>query len=527
MKCSTNLVKLMLLTLPMVAFAGPIETSQYPFKPFDDGEILTRVKRVTEDDAPVMSLGEIERRGLMRGKPKTQPWSGPYWELIQGQIANPYQERSFTHFWEFLLWKGNYKEFKTRRRYYLTRVNEMSESELARLAPSEKYDLLLGDQNFDLTNHIWDYVNTWGHGKRWAFVSAIDLPEGFRLPNVSDNISTWEGICHGWAIAAGAYPRPAKAFDMPLPNGKKLKIYPDDVKALVSLMFANSAVQGRVLMEGFRCDETSPLQDEWGRYVDRRTHKPEDEGLPRCADVHPAVWHLSVVNLMGVQGRSFVAELDANNKINNQPMQGYRARYFNPRTGFPGTLKRSIVPLKKYKHDPYASSRSPKAVKLVGIEMLITTSKWTIPKARLKDSPRTDKTNKQRMLYDLELDADGNVVGGQWRVERDLLKYRSDSMGRSRQPDFFWTLPKDYMNDFQAQPLEAWDPGSATPAPVSWQLAAKALHSQILAETHDAGYNSTCTVLNGREVRTIPCEFKTPRPQPLINLVNDLVERAK
>ncbi len=78
------------------------------------------------------------------------------------------------------------------------------------MAPSEKYDILLGDTSFDLTNRIWAYQEKWGSQKKWGFLSSIDLPAGYRIPEGNSLMAFWEGICHGWAVAAGHSPRPEK-----------------------------------------------------------------------------------------------------------------------------------------------------------------------------------------------------------------------------------------------------------------------------------------------------------------------------
>ena len=70
-------------------------------------------------------------------------------------------------------------------------------------------------------------------------------------------------------------------------NGKKLKFYPDDLKALASYMFANSKIQdsrnfdkatqkysgGGILMQGLRCNDKKPGVDPWGRFYDDRKYE--------------------------------------------------------------------------------------------------------------------------------------------------------------------------------------------------------------------------------------------------------------
>lgn len=504
----------------------------FPFKPLSTSDVHSRVNRMTEDPRSVKNIFEIDSRGLSKANAAQQPWAGSFWPLIQGQIANHYHGKTILDPKNLFSWKENAKDFKKFREEKLTRVYDLSEKELARLAPSEKYDLLLGDTNFDLTNRIWNFVETYGAGKAWAFLSSINVPEGFRLPIANDKLAMWEGICHGWALAAGGSDRPLNTVTFTLPNGKKLPFLPTDVKALVSLMYANSVVQDNVLMEGIRCDNKKPKQDEFGRYVDTVPVSKNEDVLPRCADVHPAVWYLSVVNLTGIQGRALVAEIDANSVVNNHPFAGYEFKYFNPETGREGSLEKSVLALENFKKpDVYQGSRNPDTRSIVGVKMKMRYTDWTWPKEHATDSESKDPIKKKNMLFDLELDAQGNIIGGQWRAKANPRNFRksSDSDG-TNQPDFFWTLPKNYKDYFQPNPsIGVWNPAYQPAPPQTWGQAAKSAHMFTYNITREFGFNETCTVINDttRETTEVPCEFKHPKPQPLINLVNQLLEMSR
>jgi len=405
----------------------------------------------------------------------------------------------------------------------------MTENELSQLAPSEKYDLILGDTSFNLTNKIWDFAEKWGETKKWGFLSSIDIPDGYRIPKASKLIAFWEGICHGWALAAGTYPRPEKSVQVLLANGKKVFFYPDDIKALVSLMYSNSVLQSNVLVEGYRCNEKNLKRDEFGRNIDRLPTKSGEGILPRCADVHPAVWHASVINLIGVQGRAIVAEIDANATVNNHPMSGYKFNWFNPATGDIGDATNSILDLKNY-NDPYKSARNPQAKKLTGVEMEMIVIDWVTPKENLVNGPEDDKFKTKKFIYDLELDHLGNIVGGQWRAERVVKRYnllsKKVKIPEIKHPDFFWAAPKNYKKYFKPLNIESWDGNG--PVPVSWKAPAHAAHAFTYHMTHDLGFDEKCTVLRikGKGTLEVPCGFKYPAPQPLINVVDQLVKMS-
>src|SRR5690606_31512149 len=151
-------------------------------------------------------------------------------------------------------------------------------------------------------------------------------------------------------------PRPERTVHFRLPNGKYLKFYPSDIKGLASLMWAHSLIQDNlviddtgsvmpgsnagVLSQGLRCNDKDAETDEWGRYYDS---KPDpfadtDEIEPRCVGVHPAIWHLALVNIIGKQKRSFVVERKVTHEVDNHPMARYKFKYFEPFDGKYGSL---------------------------------------------------------------------------------------------------------------------------------------------------------------------------------------------
>ena len=507
----------------------------YPFKPLPSNIIDCRIKRLTESSTYTSDLREITRRGLTRANTKVQPWGGSFWPLNQGQIANPYQDKDYRilhgafNGLEITSWKYNYNKFEKRREKYLPKVYELDEKELAELAPSEKYDLLLGDTSFDLTNRVWNYASTWGAKKKWGFLSSIDLPAGYRIPDASSVLALWEGICHGWAIAAGHYDRPEKTVWVTLPNNKKMPFYPTDLKALISLMWANSLIQDNVISEGLRCNHKMPDKDENGRYIDTEFDKDDNTLLPRCADVHPAIYHASIVNILGIEGRSFVVDRHAKASVSNQPVSGYEYTYFNPETGKEGSLEATAIPVEVYAKDPFKDARNTKTRYIVGVAMNLNYIDWEDPMMKETNYPSDDKLNNFEFNYDLELDAEFKIVGGQWRVDKDgssrVIK------NSTNQPDFFWVVPRDYKNYFKpVAGLPTWDFTKSTLPPQEFKAAAHNAHSFIYQQTKEFGWNQECPVfpIKGRgPMKKVACEFKYPKPQPLINVVNKLLEESR
>lgn len=620
----------------------------YPFKPMHlegpDGIYYDMVK-FTEDRKFIKNFKEMMNLGLAReGKTLEKPWSASYWPLAKGTIADPFEKSKVPYYLDikWLLWEGNIKEFEKRKKKLLSRAYELSEEQLAKLAPSEKYDLLLGDLTFDLTHRLWADTNGWGSKKQnafkinpllvgdhslaeaqkilgWGFTNAKGeqdyydtIEKGFRnsytikdslaakiaiklkeqgkydsvenafdtaleqAKNQSKNyveekknerIAGWEGICNGWATAAGLEPRPRKAISFKLPNGKKLKFYPSDIRGLTSLFYVNSLIQDSVwginleadgmpkiegtVSVGNRCNLDGTRKDEWGRKYDDRPDPFNGDWKARCSGVHPAKWHMGLVNMIGKQGRSFIVERKVANPIDNHPMYSYKMEYFNPLTG---DLTSSIMDavVKKNKRDQFFKFRHPKTKYIVGVQNSMVYLNYMKPSRKEKTSEKEDLDVKKTMLYDLELDENYNIVGGQWRAKK-VGAYRHQRIAGQQKrshfnwkmPDFFWTITKDYKASgyFDEKDVEAWVDKTKAP-PKSWKKVAMGVKSTfegaVEGETdgpHGFFYHNTlrlggpqnCRYLNKKtgKYELFQCEYARNRPQPLINVVNVLLDLAK
>lgn len=592
----------------------------YPFVPFTTAEVHNAVERMSEDSNYLSNFNDIISQDLSKAQTKTKPWTSTYWPLNKGLIADPYETTFVGYYVErgFFSWTKNYRTFKGRKNGILKNIDKYSSEQLNMLAPSEKYDLLLGDKSFDLTNRLWDYMHKWGSQKEHGFLShlalvgedaleiakdmvnkkwydtidaafadayqlrgslavdkalelvktgkyqdvesamseaiqiATDESQNYVLEKKNKYMAFWEGICHGWATAAGIIPRPRKTIQFSLPDGRSIKFYPTDVKALVSLLWANSLIQdnknidkvsgknigGGVIMQGYRCNLKNAKKDIWGRVYDSSPDPFAGDLKPRCIGVHPAIWHLSLVNIIGKQGRSFIVERKVSEEVDNHPMYSYRMKYFNPNTGkYRTKMKHNIVEIDN--NDQFKQFRNPKAKYIVGVDTKMTYIDWKRPQRFFKDSESMDETTDKKMYYDLELDANYNIIGGQWRavrtsrVKKAHNRYHRNATqskkGTNNQPDFFWVITKNWKPFFsELTDLDSWSDTSKAP-PKSWLSAALGVHKFIYHKKYMYGTGQKCKVFHKRtgKMKEVSCEFEEPRPQPLLNVVNKLIELSQ
>jgi hypothetical protein len=382
------------------------------------------------DSLVLTKLSDMDAQGLKSAKLAESPWSDDYWGLYAGSIAKRYADPKFSVSDD---WKKNTDQLKT------------AATSTDVLSPAEKWDLLVGDAGKTMTNYN---INT---GKGYY--------------ERSGKVETWMGICHGWAPAAYMVPRPQKTVEVTAADGTtKIKFYPSDLKALASSLWANARASTRFI--GGRCNTMNPAKDEIGRIKDQA-----------CRDTNAGTWHLSIVNQIGKAKRSFVLDATFDYEVWNQPVYSYSYSYFNPKTNqYTSSLASATVKRTDFtttQPDKFAKYRAANSVSIVGVAMDV---KWVVetrPSTNSPDSPSRDAISGARYLYTLELDAAGNIVGGEWL--------------QNAHPDFLWTPPVGAKPSVTGDPgLAAWDGKTALPQTVRTAAASKSLSGVPLPSVLDA-----------------------------------------
>jgi len=330
----------------------------------------------------IRTLREMETKGLKRGQLKRAPWSDSYWPMQMGMIARRWLDEEAPQTPMFMDHLSYYEK------------KPAKEAPHDKLSPAEKYDLLVGDTSFSLTEWNWHQgKHTWDE-------------RGY--------VPAWAGICHGWASAAIMTNPPKRAVTVMGPGDTPIIFYPSDIKALLSAAWANSPPKSYVV--GNRCNVVQPVEDEMGRVVD-----------PVCFDVNPGTWHIAIVNQIGVKKKSFVIDAQYDEQIWNYPLYSYKYSYFNPQTlEVSDSLVDAMVQMKDFTIDKFKKYRSPQAKYVVGIAMEVAYSIASAPSTHPYQSPLLHAV---KMVYDLELDDLGRIIGGEWYS--------------NFHPDFIWHFDSD------------------------------------------------------------------------------------
>jgi hypothetical protein len=378
------------------------------------------------DAVKYVDLAAMETAGLRKAvlAEKSQPWSDDYWAIYLGCLGKRYADPEFPGSSD---WLANRDYI---RQHPAASLVSAGGAAIDLLSPAEKYDLLVSDSASRLTAAMW--------------------AEGESYYNASGQVERWMGICHGWAAASYMLPRPTKPVTVLAADGStKITFYPADIKALASLLWASANTVTRFI--GGRCNDKDPATDANGRVISAKAF-----------DTNPGTWHLAFVNQLGAAGRSLVMDATYDYEVWNQPMAGYEYRYFNPQTmRLARTLKDATVTRGNYTRDRFKKYRSRNAAAYVGVIMQARYMVETTPAQHSSDGPSLDAVNTAIYKYDLELNAAGRIIGGEWFT------------GKCH-PDFLWTPPRGARAISPAEPMAsgAWEPGQALPE--SWSHAGMA-----------------------------------------------------
>lgn len=310
-------------------------------------------------------------------------WSETFWPSNKGGIAYRWNSPNPMPF-----------KYKLKTKAELMR---MSEAELSELSPAELYDIAQGDYSYKLTKAVL------------ASYKKEDL--------------WWEGICHGWALAASNYPEPAKVV-VTNKDGIQVPFGSSDVKGLLAMHDAfNSAgkyarvggrcaVYGKVEGEAFPEDGMMPVPSK------------EDASVPDCEDVNAGTFHIVLTNMIGLYSTGIIADVDRFNDVWNQPVTSYESEVVQEISASISEIRKGIdrkihVKTKMVYGDELefytAEEASKGTLGFVSKDPVTGTSAQTF--------------GDKHYEYILELDNAGKIIGGEWISES--------------RPDFIWSKTKD------------------------------------------------------------------------------------
>lgn len=294
--------------------------------------------------------------------------------------------------------------FDIKRPQSLSDVKSMSQAELDRLSPAEKYDIYVGDYTFKLTKDV------------------------LKLTSPFD--AYWEGICNGWASASLEFHEPKKV-SVTNKDGIRVNFASADLKGL--LAHYHAAITNNVMTRkknianrvGKRCAVNFP-KESWFIKNDKEYYNVLEKGklvakeVPSdCIDINAGAFHVIVANQIGLKNEGFVAEIVRDSEVWNQPVFAFDSQIVETLSRIKpsatkGTTKQIRVQTKMYYANDggkvYWDENEKEENFMASWEPTNGTAEYS--------------SDFEEYEYILDLDNKGNIIGGQW------LTYE--------RPDFLW-----------------------------------------------------------------------------------------
>ncbi len=342
------------------------------------------------DDSFKMVLESLPKSG----QTKTIPWSDTYWPTYKGGISYRWNKADCPNLPE------------PERIGYQIGANL---PKLACLSPAEKFDLLMGDKNWTLTNF---------ERKRTQIMKTIP---GSKEYDPSFKIPSWEGICHAWSPASIAYEEPLPGL-LKTREGGVVPFGSSDIKALLAFGIDLESpiipkLRNTTKFAGKRCEEDfKKLKEDLAAGKISRNDFVKRMNNSRCTeDVNAGSFHIIITNQIGLKDQAFVIDRTRDAEVWNQPVFAYEYQVF------------------PY-YDRIPEDSHPKTESLVKVVMKIKMIVEIEPVWNPRPYPFKE-IKEEQYEYLLELGANGLILGGKW-----LSDNRPDFVWKKTQVDAFQSI---------------------------------------------------------------------------------------
>lgn len=318
------------------------------------------------------------------------------------------------------------------------------------LSPLEKYDAAYNGwaiepgfmdlKPFDIDNceagFDKEYYEKLGPAARWMSNNkgnkrARDLVyrDGSETPvcdeETEEAVERWWGLCHAWAPAAINEPEPTYPVTV---NG--ITFYQADIKALIQTVYDSS----KSIILGGRCNAKDVERDEQGRPTDSK-----------CRDTNAGSFHVIMTNFLGIHKMGFLEDRTYDYEVWNQPVQKFEVTQLNE-----VDLAKALE-LTGLEGDAYTYNPEAKRFAEVFATLTYITESHAEARALVPELARYERTDNYQYL--LEMDADGNIIGGEWLQGRG----GNTTWGVSEQPDFLWFSTGPATGFTRANPHVSYD----------------------------------------------------------------------
>ena len=341
----------------------------------DDFRLLAKAYHEIEGEELVDNIFTFEELGLFEAKADNEFWAYVNSPTYKGGLALRPLPPNTPISKEWPDFKRLFDENPPYKLYSEERTNELS--------AASKYDFLLGEANSIYLREV-------------GFADDVYSRIG--------KVPTWFGICHGTAPASFSYPEPKRAVTVSGYDGRSITFSPSDIKRLAAYAWGENGVSSAQI--GQRC------------YSDELGSREE-----ACLDTNPASFHLALLNYMGLHNKTFIVDNAYDSMVWNRPVVSFSFNFVHPVTKLPSReLKYSLVEINDIEDEALLLNRSVDTHYLVGIRMVVE----LLYGDEVEATDVKKKAYKIVYRYDLEVDRNGKILGGEW----ETLYH----------PDFIWMV---------------------------------------------------------------------------------------
>jgi hypothetical protein len=414
------------------------------------------------------------------------PWADSYWPKNRGGAAYPWHKFSREDARQNLTTAEAAELFMNYKLPSKKDILKMSQAELEDLSPTVKFEIAKGDFGYPITK---SYLNR-------GFFRHLGIGGASASMSNSKDAAYWEGYCNAWSAVSLHYSEPKPVTITVTIKGHAVQIPfgSGDVKALMVASYAEQLGDNPQI--GNRCEKRfsfpatkhfqgkemftqypntdglmmtdfvaylKQFQENASRigYKDPNGPNPTDPNFiaqmqadaesPECSDTNAGAFHIVMTNQLGIMKEGFVIDRTRDLEIWNQPSFKYVSTVLG--TGLPtaksapGTV--STVRMKSTLY--YADDTdygwaywNPTLTNLFSTDSAFMDEYNAYQRVLVRqgdqEKPLTFPNgviDRQHYVYDLELDRDGKIIGGEWET--------------FDRPDFLW-LPKrfNFINEYEA-----------------------------------------------------------------------------
>lgn len=363
---------LLVLLPPFIQACGPSPTSS----PKEAWDTFNRPGLLDVKDQSYASEYVYNWQDLpLKGELTSRPWSDDYWPTYRGGISYRWHQLS--------------EEGANRYTYEMKPMQDLKLEDMYELSPAEKLDIFISDDK---------YPNTMGERLRTNVFKTV---EGTAEYDADFTIPTWEGLCHAWAPASLIFqePRPVTVTN---DQGRQIPFGASDVKALLAYLLHRNSTAGGFL--GQRCNKN--FAEHLLAYIGGRMTLEEYEKLiasAECRDLNAGAFHVVLSNQIARLNEGIIADVSRDHEVWNQPVFKYESTVLEEKDGAsPGAARGTVREISVETSMSYGAE---------------ATAHWEVSSGTFSEATKTYR-------YRLELDAKGQILGGEWLDEE--------------RPDFFW-----------------------------------------------------------------------------------------